>query len=78
MKCRKTIICKIVIALPNRASVYVLQEERMRAVVVAAGGSASEHCGGSGGGSGLFPDGAADAIKEDNDGDIEDGGGDDD
>ena len=53
----------------------------MRAVVVAAGGSASEHCGGSGGsggGSGLFPDGAADAIKEDNDGDIEDGGGDDD
>ena len=34
----------------------------MRAVVVAAGGPAVER---SGGGSGLFPDGAADAIKED-------------
>ena len=45
----------------------------MRAVVVAAGGPAVER---SGGGSGLFPDGAADAIKEDIDGDNEDGGGD--
>ena len=47
----------------------------MRAVVVATGGPVVER---SGGGSGLFPDGAADAIKEDNDdGDNEDCGGDD-
>ena len=46
----------------------------MRAVVSAAGGPVVER---SGGGSGLFPDGAAEAIKEDNDGDNEDGGGDD-
>ena len=53
----------------------------MRAVAVAAGCPVVERSGG--GGSGLFPDGAADAIKEDNvDGDNEEdgggGGGDDD
>jgi len=52
----------------------IQQEERMRAVVSAAGGPVVER---SGGGSGLFPDGAAEVIKEDNDGDNEDGGGDD-
>ena len=71
----QTAIVPIVVKPHIGKSIHVSlqQEERMRAVVVAAGGPAVER---SGGGSGLFPDGAADAIKEDIDGENEDGGGD--